>query len=85
MNLIVANEIPRPRSRKNYEQIYRALEEFSKMDADIVKIDAIKEGYKKAMYCAKGFTYAVKRYGFRVRVFQRGTFVYLEKIPTEEA
>lgn len=80
MTLTSVKELPK---RKPFNtNLTMVFKEFMSMDAKIVRIDPIKEGYKTPTSLAASFSKALKRgeYFGKIRVIQRNGMVYLIKI-----
>lgn len=77
MKLIPVKDIP----SRHYKacKLQSALEEFSKMDAKIVMIDPIAEGYSTPNGMVSSMWKAIKRYGYPMKVHLCQGKIYLEK------
>lgn len=68
MNLKVVNEI---QESKKYHNVRFVLEEFMRMDATIVEIDPIREGYKNVSSARSSFIVSIKRHGYKNTIVTR--------------
>lgn len=78
MKLTVVKELPRAKKRSNRD-IRGMLDEFAAMDATIVEIDPIAEGYKAPSSLSSVIGKAIVRDGYPYKVIQRNKKVYLIK------
>lgn len=82
MNYEIVKELPNGARRKFYRAPLKdLLEEFKAIDADHIKLDPIKEGYKSVRSMDCSIRAAIKKYGFRstIELHTINGFLYLSK------
>ena len=76
MKIVPVDQVPK---KRGYHKLQDMLEEFVKSPYDVVKIQ-IKEGeYKNAKACCTSLYGAVKRSGYKVKIYMRDNEIYLAK------
>lgn len=78
MKLIPLEELPKRKPQNN--KIAYVLDEFMAMDAKIVEIDPIAEGYANSASLYGLFHVNIKRYGYPCKAFVRNKKIYLTKL-----
>lgn len=78
MNLKIVDKLPESKSHRNIRLV---LEEFVHMNAKIVEIDPIKEGYKNPHSAQTAFSTSIRRYNYKNSIIARtcGDKLYLIK------
>ena len=76
MKLIPVDSILRIKSNHKLQEL---IEEFMKVDADIVKVEFGVDDYKSPAVCRSSLAAAIKRSGYLIRVWRRGNNVFLSK------
>lgn len=77
MKLTPVEKIP---GRKAPNRWGTVLDEFMAMDAKIVEIDVVAEGYKSAKSAYSAIWYAIKKSQYGIKFYIRDNKIYLQKL-----
>ena len=75
MKFVPTDRVP----KRGYHKLQSMIEEFVNGPYDVVKIQIKENEYKNAKACCSSLYGAVRRSGYKIKIYMRGGDIYLEK------